>query len=208
MEFLEESVEYGRRIRHDARHHNAVIAEFARRGQNKELLRYLKEYNKKTDSGSLESICANTAVNNILSAYTVKAKKEQIKVTLNVELGRNLTIPNIDLVTILANAYENAIYACIEVKKHSKDRECFIHLMLKRKKNKLVICCRNTCRAETELKNGQPKPEFTGGIGVLSIIKTAANYDGEYDFRNDNGLFVFRLLMNIPPADGKLNKNI
>ena len=208
MEFLEESVEYGRRIRHDARHHNAVIAEFARRGQNKELLRYLKEYNKKTDSGSLESICANTAVNNILSAYNEKKKKEQIKVTLNVELGRNLTIPNIDLVTILANAYENAIYACIEVKKHSKDRECFIHLMLKRKKNKLVICCRNTCRAETELKNGQPKPEFTGGIGVLSIIKTAANYDGEYDFRNDNGLFVFRLLMNIPPADGKLNKNI
>lgn len=208
MEFLEESVESGRRIRHDARHHNAVIAEFARRGQNKELLRYLREYNKKTDSGSLESICANTAVNNILSAYTVKAKKEQIKVTLDVELGRNLTIPNIDLVTILANAYENAIYACIEVKKHSKDRECFIHLMLKRKKNKLVICCRNTCRAETELKNGQPKPEFTGGIGVLSIIKTAANYDGEYDFRNDNGLFVFRLLMNIPPTDGKLNKNI
>lgn len=208
MELLEDSVESGRRIRHDARHHNAVIAEYARRGQNKELLRYLKEYNKKTDSGSLETICANTAVNNILSAYTVKAKKEQIKVTLDVELGRNLTIPNIDLVTILANAYENAIYACIEVKKQSNDRECFIHLMLKRKKNKLVICCRNTCRAETELKNGQPKPEFTGGIGVLSIIKTAANYDGEYDFRNDNGLFVFRLLMNIPPVDGKLNKNI
>ncbi|MCI8669079.1 MAG: GHKL domain-containing protein [Lachnospiraceae bacterium] len=201
MELLEESVESGRRIRHDARHHNAVIAEYARRGQTVELLQYLKEYNRKTDSRSPEKICANTAVNNILSAYTRKAKREQIQVTLDVELARKLTIPNIDLVTILANAYENAIFSCIEVKKQSEDRECFIHLMLKRKNNKLVICCRNTCRAETELKNGQPKPEFTGGIGVLSIVKTAANYDGKYDFRNDNGVFIFRLIMNIPQKE-------
>ena len=42
------------------------------------------------------------------------------------ELGRNPGIPNIDLVTILANAYENAIYGCIEVKKENPKQECFI----------------------------------------------------------------------------------
>lgn len=198
MEILEESVEAGKRIRHDVRHHNAVIAEYARRGQNEELLHYLKEYTKETNGEIPEAICTNMAVNNILSAYTRKARKEQIEVTLDVELGSDLTIPNIDLVTILANAYENAIYGCIEVKKQSGQRKCFIHLVLKRKKNKLVISCSNTCRIETEFKNGQPKPEFTGGIGVLSIIKTAENFDGEYDFKNDNGVFVFRLIMNIP----------
>ncbi len=198
MEILEESVEAGRKIRHDVRHHTAVIAEYARRNQNEELMQYLKEYEKETDGSIPEAICANSAVNNILSAYTRKARKEQIKVTLNVKLGRNLAIPNIDLVTILANAYENAIYGCMEVKKQSKERECFIHLMLKKKKNKLVIYCSNTCRLETEMKNGQPKPEATGGIGVFSIIKTAEKYEGEYDFKNDNGVFIFRLIMNIP----------
>lgn len=198
MEILEESVESGRRIRHDARHHNAVIAEYARRGQNEELLQYLKEYQEETDADMPETICSNTTVNNLLSAYTRKARKENIQVTLDVELDGNLTIPNIDLVTILANAYENAIYGCMEVKKQSKEQECFIHLMIKRKKNKLVIYCSNTCKRETELKNGQPKLEFTGGVGVLSIIKTAENFDGEYDFKNDNGIFVFRLIMNIP----------
>lgn len=200
MELLEESVESGRRLRHDARHHNAVLAEYARRGQNEELLQYLKEYDKEMDMYTAESICANTAVNNLLSAYTRRARKEQIKVTLDVELGGTLTIPNIDLVTILANAYENAIYGCIEVKKQYPERECFIHLVLKRKKNKLVISCRNTCQIETEVKNGQPKPEFTGGVGVLSIIKTAVNFHGEYEFKNDDGVFVFRLIMNIPAA--------
>lgn len=198
MELLEESVEAGRKIRHDIRHHAAVIAEYARRNQNEELMQYLKEYEKETDGSIPEAICANNAVNNILSAYTRKARKEQIKVTLDVKLGRNLAIPNIDLVTILANAYENAIYGCMEVKKQSSERECFIHLMLKKKKNKLVIYCSNTCRLETELKNGQPKPEATGGIGVLSIIKTAEKFEGEYDFKNNNGIFIFRLIMNIP----------
>ena len=62
-----------------------------------------------------------------------------------------------------------------------------------------MIFCSNTCRMETELKNGQPKTEFTGGIGVSSIIKTAEKYSGIYDFKNENGVFVFRLVMNIPP---------
>lgn len=198
MELLEESVESGRRIRHDARHHNAVIAEYARRGQNEELLQYLQEYSKETEEGITESVCANTAVNNILAAYTGRARKAQIKVTMDVKLGKNLAIPNIDLITILANAYENAIYGCMEVKKQSPDRECFIQLLIKKKKNKLVIYCSNTCRLETEIMNGQPKPESTGGIGVMSIIKTAEKFDGEYDFKNDNGVFVFRLIMNIP----------
>lgn len=206
MEILEESVESGRRIRHDIRHHNVVIAEYVRRGQSEELLRYLSEYEEETNGDMAEMICSNTAVNNIISAYTRKARKENIKVTLDVDLENNLAIPNIDLITVLANAYENAIYGCIEVKRRSEDRECFIHLMVKRKKNKLVICCKNTCLMETVLKNGRPKPETTGGIGVLSILKTAENFDGEYDFKNDNGIFIFRLIMHIPHTDGRTQK--
>ncbi|MCM1049132.1 MAG: GHKL domain-containing protein [Clostridiales bacterium] len=198
LEILEDSVESGRRLRHDVRHHNAMIAEYARRGQKDELLQYLQEYDKETDEGAVEKICANTAINNILSAYTRKARNENIKVKLDIEIGKDLAIPNIDLVAILANAYENAIYACMEVKKQSGARECAIHLMIRKKKNKLIIFCSNTCRLETELEDGQPKTEFTGGIGVSSIIKTAEKYEGEYDFKNDNGVFIFRLIMNIP----------
>lgn len=209
MEILEEYVESGRRIRHDVRHHNAVVAEFARRGQREELLSYLEEYGEVTDGAGAEAICANTAVNNLLAAYTRKAKREQIKVMLDVDLG-DTAIPNIDLVTILANAYENAIYGCMEAKKEAPERDCFIHVRLREKEKKLVILSRNTCRPGTEIKNGQPKPEATGGIGVLSIIRTARKFGGEYDFKNDDGVFVFRLVMNIPrqkDGRGKGGKN-
>ena len=210
LEILEESVKSGRRIRHDARHHNAVIAEYARRGQREELLQYLKEYEEEIAQGAPEIICTNTAVNNILAAYTRKAKSEGIEVTLDVEIGKNLMFSSLDLVAILANAYENAIYACMEVKKHSDGRECFIHLRLIKRKNKLIISCSNTCLMDAKLKDGKPKSEFTGGIGVLSIIRTAEKYGGEYDFKNEKGVFVFRLIMNVEPVcregDGSYGK--
>ena len=65
----------------------------------------------------------------------------------------------------------------------------------------MVICCSNTCRKEAELKDGKPKSEFTGGVGVTSIIRTAEKYGGEYDFKNEKGVFVFRLVMNIEPME-------
>ncbi len=198
LEILEESVESGKRIRHDVRHHNAVIAEYIRRGQREELLQYIEEYDEEMGRSMEERLCVNAAVNNVLCAYTRKAENAQIKVTLDIELGGELTIQNIDLVAIIANAYENAIYACMAVQEWEKERECSIHFMIKRKKNKLVIFCSNTCRMETELKDGKPKAEFTGGIGVSSIIRAVEKYGGEYDFKNDNGVFIFRLIMNIP----------
>ncbi len=151
------------------------------------------------DQGRVEKLCANAAVNNLLCAYTRRAKNAEIKVTLDIELGREPVIPNIDLVAIIANVYENAIYACMAVQRQEKERECSIHFMIKRKDNKLVIFCSNTCRKEIELKDGKPKVEFTGGVGVSSITRTAEKYEGKYDFKNDNGTFIFRLIMNIPP---------
>ncbi len=198
LEFLEESVETGRHIRHDARHHNMVIAEYVRRGQNEELLKYLGEYEKELDEGAAPLICENIAVNNLLSAYTRKAEREQIKVSLDISLEERCSVQDIDLVTILSNAYENAIYGCLEARNQLPDRECCINLLVKRKKNKLVIYCGNTCKFETNTKDGFRKPEFTGGIGVSCIVKSAKNYGGEPDFRIDNGVFVFRLIINVP----------
>lgn len=206
-EILEESVESGRRLRHDIRHHNAVMAEYVRRGQTDELLQYLKEYDRETDQGVPETICANPAVNNVLSAYTRKARNEQIEVTLDVELGKELPISGIDLVAILANAYENAIYACMDMKKQMDTRARFIRMRIKRQRNKLVISCSNSCRKEATLKDGKPGNEFTGGVGVSSIIRTAKKYGGEYDFKNDDGVFIFRLIMNMEPTEIKDRQN-
>lgn len=194
MELLEEAAVDGRRIRHNMRYHNAVITEYALKGQNEELLQYLQQYKQELDENAPQIICDNTTLNHLLLIYTRWARRENIEVELDVEIGTDFPIPGINLVTILANAYENAIYGCIEVKMCGDLRKCFISLMMKKKGNKLVICCKNTCRFETELKS---KSDFSGNISVSSIVKAVEEYGGEYDFKNDNGIFIFRLIMNL-----------
>lgn len=161
------------------------------------LERHMELLSASGEDATEEKICNNATVNRILTAYTLQAKRERIKVMLDVELDSNPGIPNIDLITILANAWENALYGCMEVRKE-EGRECVIRLMVRRKKNKLVIYCSNTCKVEAELEKGLPRPEDSGGIGVMSIVRTVEKFDGEYDFKNDNGVFIFRLVMNIP----------
>ncbi len=194
MELLEEAAVDGRRIRHNMRYHNAVITEYALKGQNEELLQYLQQYKQELDENAPQIICDNTTLNHLLLIYTRWARRENIEVELDVEIGTDFPIPGINLVTILANAYENAIYGCIEVKMCGDLRKCFISLMMKKKGNKLVICCKNTCHFETELKS---KSDFSGNISVSSIVKAVEEYGGEYDFKNDNGIFILRLIMNL-----------
>ena len=49
------------------------------------------------------------------------------------------------------------------------------------------------------MKDGKPRSEFTGGVGVSSIFRTVKKYGGEYDFKNDDGVFMVRLIMNTEP---------
>lgn len=180
------------------RHENQLME------MNHRLLERNMELLAASEEEAEEKICGNAAVNRILAAYAAQARREQVKVMLDVEFGSNPGIPNIDLITILANAWENALYGCMEAKKEEAGRECSIRLMVRRKRNKLVIYCSNTCKAEAGIEKGLPRPEDSGGIGAMSIVKTVEKFDGEYDFQNDNGVFIFRLVMNIPQEEGPL----
>lgn len=191
LSMIQDSVEETRRIHHDMRHHNLLIAQYAQKGQVYELLRYLGEYEKASDIQAEPAYCENLAANNILCAYIRKAKKLGIEVLSDVALEQDLAIQDIDLVAILANLMENAIHGCI----HSEKPEPFIELNIRRKASKLVIYARNTASEDIQFENNIPKSKVRDGIGISSIISSAKRYGGEYDFSLENGIFSCQLLL-------------
>ena len=108
---------------------------------------------------------------------------------MDVKAEEHLKVRDIDLVAILANVVENAIHGCLGVE--TKKRE--IQLSILQKENKIAIQCKNTC-----IKFHKGLPSSAGGIGVSSIRKVASYYNGETDFSMEEGMFVVRILMNIP----------
>ena len=92
-----------RMARHDRRHHNLVLLEFA----NKNDIETVKDYLKTLvddDSDSLGEInyCKNPTINTVLSVYEKKAKDAGIKVKISARAGNDIPVSPKDMVIVIA----------------------------------------------------------------------------------------------------------
>ena len=193
MDLMRESQQEMVRHRHDMRHHMLLIRQYAQKGETKGLLAYLDQYDEEVENSRIKEICSNQTVNSILSAYACKAVNQNIHVQMEVNLPHELPVRDTDWVAILANVFENAIHGCI----NSGKKEQEIRMYIAKKGHKISIRCTNTSSGRTVFQKGLPKSETGGGIGVSSILKTAARYDGETDFSDQDGMFLVRILLNL-----------
>ncbi len=187
-EQMEQSV---RQTRHDFRHHNMVVAEYARKKDYQAILEYLQEYERQEEEKYSSGFCRNHVVNNVLSAYVNRAKQERIEVTCDIRLGKTAGISDYDLVSILANILENAVNAC---KRESGEKRMEISLW--QKGNKLIFVCKNTCTAEVKWKDGVPSNQERVGVGINSVRAAVKKYDGSVSFTAANGIFTCRAILN------------
>lgn len=183
--------ENAKQTRHDFRHHSMVIAEYARNRDYQAILSYLSEYDEKEREKYQETFCRNQAVDMVLSAYANRCEQYGIEINVDVWLDETEGIGDYDLVTILANILENAVNGCMAV-----EGKRSIQISVRPKGNKLVIVCKNICASDILFENGLPKNKEREGIGVESIISTAAKYGGVVDFSAADGVFICQSVLN------------
>ena len=193
MDLMKESEIEAARIRHDVRHHVLLIREYVQNMEFDQLLVYLTQYDEDVEKWKVQNISKNLAVNSILSAYAKKARRQNIQVTMDVRLGENLPIRDIDWIAILANMFENAIHGCVGSGQPQQE----IDIYISQKKNKVMIQCQNTSSEEVVFHKGLPQSDKGGGMGVISIMKAVSRYEGETDFYVQNGMFITRILLNL-----------
>lgn len=174
--------------RHDRRHHNLVMLEFANNNEIASIREYLKNLMDSDDEIAGEvRFCANTTVNTVLSVYERRARQSGIAVKISAKASRELPILPQDLVIIIANLFENAIHAAAKL----KNREGGITIHIKDSEQRLLIKVENPCK--TSLIFG----ESFYGIGIRSVISTANKYDGMYDFTAEKGIFSAKVSLNL-----------
>ena len=196
IEAYEKLEEKARQTRHDFRHHNMIVLEYAQRGDCQSILEYLQEYENREAAKYVRTFCANHAVDTLLAVYAERCRKEDILFHTDVRLGKTQSITDFDMVSILANVLENAVNGC---KKLPDNRR--IEVYLYQKQLKLSLTCQNTCIEEMAFEDGMPQSFHRGGIGIESITSCAAKYRGDVDFSTWDGLFTCRVMLNdLPPT--------
>ena len=189
IDAYEKMEQNAKQTRHDFRHHNMVVAEYAQNRDYQGILSYLDEYEKREDEKYTDCFCRNQAVNNVLRVYANKAKQNEIKT--DISLIDTCGISDYDLVTILANVLENAVNACMKI---NGRRE--MKIFIKQKGHKLILTCKNTCESDILFENGLPKSREHDGVGVESILSSAAKYGGDADFSVSEGIFTCHVILN------------
>lgn len=108
----------------------------------------------------------------------------------------------LDICTILGNALDNAIEACMKIADEQKRQ---IRIRISLKNQMLSLHVENSCEALPKEKDGQlltDKPDASAhGFGIRSIRHTAEKYGGQLSYRVTEGQFVLDLLL--PVSDAK-----
>ena len=177
------------RSRHDRRHHNLVMLEFARNND----VESVKEYLQNLVDGEAEvwgsvRYCDHTTVNTVITVYERRAREHGISVNVSAAVSNTLTLLPKDAVIVIANLFENAINATSKLKGGDKS----IRISIKESAHRLLIKVENTCKEKLVFD------ESSYGIGIRSVIAITNKYDGMYDFSAESGVFSAKISLNLP----------
>ncbi len=174
--------------RHDRRHHNLVMLEFANNNDVESVREYLKSL-VESDSKVWGEVrhCENMTVNTVLTVYERHAKENNIPVKISAKISRELDILPQDLVIVIANLFENAIHGTAKL----KDNKESINISIKDGTDRLLVKVDNPCKSNLNFD------ETLYGVGIRSVIATAEKYDGMYDFTAEDGVFSAKVSLNL-----------
>ncbi len=176
--------------RHDARHRYSVINELIRSGNVAEAIRYIDETETLLDSTREPIYCTDPVINAVFAYFVRKAHQSGIETDIHVSIPPDIGLQVTELSVVIANAFENAINACMALPPENRAIKCdsvhtpqFIFRMSNPFEGKLVFG-----------EDGLPRTDRDGhGTGIHSITAFCDKYDVYYEFAVEDGSFVFRM---------------
>lgn len=194
---IRQKMELSRVYRHDIRHHLVVLEGLLQQEDSRGALQYIQELSGKLSSLVPRTLCANTAVNAVLSAYTAQAEDAGIRVEMSIHLPAELPYGEMDVCIILANALENAIHACRDLP------EADIRLEASLTDNRRIrLSVDNACPHPVEFGDGGlPVVLSRGehGLGLRSVSGIVQKYGGLFQVKWENGRFYLQTAL-FPPS--------
>ena len=174
-------------IRHDFRHHNRNIAELLQKGDIKEALRYVKQYDESLDMVGSKEFCPHATVNAILSSFYTKAQRDSVLVSVSADTPEESPIEDMDFVAILSNLLENAWNGCKECGSPGE-----ILVKISTVLNKIVIVCRNPCKTDLKIENGMLRER---GTGIDSVVLAVRKYGGHIRYELENNFLTVCVIL-------------
>ena len=188
LELAKENELAAKAIRHDFRHHNHNIVVLLQKGDIKQVLRYIEQYDNSLDAAKPKEFCPHATVNATLSSFYLRAQKDGISVSISADTPEESPIADMDFVAILSNLLENALNGCKECGSQGE-----IRVDIRTVTDKLVIVCSNPCKPDLAIENGML---HNRGTGIESVVLAVRKYDGDIRYELEDGYLTVCVILN------------
>lgn len=194
-EDLEENSEKLKALRHDMKNHMLTALGLLKDGHAVEAEKYMKSFISESCLFKDRIQSGNKAVDAIIEAKLVEAKKFNVSIKCNMKIPKLNHISDFDLCTILGNAIDNAIEACEKV----EDNKRFIVVESSVVRSYFLIeiknssCEKNMCIDTLKSKKDNKKIH---GIGLENIRAAIIKNHGMININLEN--YIFSLSVMLP----------
>lgn len=182
-----------RKLRHEYKNHNLVIASMLDNGKIEKARRYLNDNINQIEISGIYVNTNNYVLNAVINSKAEKAKGYNIKTTVFI-VSDFTGIDDFDLCSLISNMFDNAIEAC---RKTEKERE--IDFAIKKEEIGYMFSMKNTIEGSVIKDNPtlittKKNKEFHG-LGTKIIREIAKKYNGIVDFYEEDDRFIYNVLL-------------
>lgn len=199
-ERLHESQDKVEKLNHDFKHHIRVIGNLAESGKTEEIILYaaslLDSFQKAL------SLCdsGNAVLDSIINEKSAEAHDKRICFNYKISTPIPESMELMDICAILANQIDNAFEACQRIPEET-ERIVSVHIwsqtesiMFFQVRNRVL---NNPFEGNPELKSTKQDHARPHGLGIKSIQKTAAKYEGLLENTYKDGYFISTVFLNL-----------
>ena len=192
LQAMEAAEEELRIVRHDMRHNIQTVAALLERGETQAAVRVLGAAQKNLDETQVRRWCKDPVLDAVFSYYGHLAEMQHTAFEAQLSFPDELPVEVSELSTVLANALENALYACASLPKPMRAIHCTAIGT-----PSLMLEISNPCAQEVTFDdNGLPVARDRGhGFGVRSISIFCKKHAAVCQFEARDGWFVFRMVL-------------
>ncbi|WP_322385980.1 sensor histidine kinase [Clostridium perfringens] len=182
---------------HDMNNHIIVIKYFLENKDYNNMNEYIKSLSKKIVTNNDKNICKNKIINAICVEKSDICKSEEINISFDIVINKELNIDDLDLCIIVGNLIDNAIEACEKI--NNKKIQKVIQVSSRVYLNQIYIKVINSKNNKLKKHNCKfltsKKDKKNHGIGLENVKESVYKNDGEIEIKDSKNTFEVSLYM-------------
>ena len=186
------------KLRHDLKHHVALLTSFIADGDPGRAQDYLAELSENIRRKTSVPCCENVAVSAVIEHYAALARQDGIDTVIDTDVPEKIGgISDTELASVFGNLLENALEAC---RRGNGEKAAFIQLKARILDQRLVILMENSLFEQPRPSGAFYHSSKRGGqhgIGLRSIADIAEAHGGTARFEADGDAFRSSVILEL-----------